>query len=68
MSFADEVAVGVIVEVEVAVASHQQAFAFDFAVAATLAVVALAEQVARRVVGEVFDVVDEVYGPMVLKS
>ena len=56
-SFADEVAVGVVVEV--AVALHQQAVAFDFAVAAALAVVALAEQVARRVVGEVFDVVDE---------
>lgn len=56
-SFADEVAVGVVVEV--AITLHQQAVAFDFAVAAALAVVALAEQVARRVVGEVFDVVDE---------
>ena len=56
-SFADEVAVGVVVKV--AVALHQQAVAFDFAVAAALAVVALAEQVARRVVGEVFDVIDE---------
>ena len=54
-SFADEVAVGVVVEV--AVALHQQAVAFDFAVAAALAVVALGEEVARRVVGEVFDVV-----------
>ena len=54
-SFADEVAVGVVVEV--AVALHQQAVASDFAVAAALAVVALGEEVARRVVGEVFDVV-----------
>ena len=55
--FGDASPVGVVVEV--AVALHQQAVAFDFAVAAALAVVALAEQVARRVVGEVFDVVDE---------
>ena len=47
------------VVVELAITLHQQAVAFDFAVAAALAVVALAEQVARRVVGEVFDVVDE---------
>ena len=56
-SFLAEVAVGVVVEV--AVALHQQAVTFDFAVAAALAVVALGEEVARRVVGEVFDVVDE---------
>ena len=38
-SFAEEVAVGVVVEV--AVALHEQVIAFDFAVAAALAVVAL---------------------------
>ena len=50
--FGDASAKGVIVDVASPCVS-------DFAVAAALAVVALAEQVARRVVGEVFDVVDE---------
>ena len=50
--FGDASAKGVIVDVASPCVS-------DFAVAAALAVVALAKQVARRVVGEVFEGVDD---------